>query len=638
MRREHIIRADKSSEFPQNCVWFDTETFQDAFGDETLHSLIAAKVPNQPLDMPDKPRTVAHRLNFGYACYRRKHHDRKWTPEDWLRYETRSAFWEWTCAKVRPKTKLFLFCHNTSFDLPVLNVFRELSRFGYVLQSAIIDAPPTILRFRNGTKSIVVLDTLNFFRMSLAYLGEEIGLPKLDMPDNNDVTAEWDTYAHRDVEIIMAACIKWWDYLAEQDMGSFAMTLAGQSMRAFRHRYMKHQIFIDNNERALNLTRQGYYGGRVECFRIGSYQGEFSALDVNSMYPAVMESESFPCKLTAHTKYASVDDLHLWLRKSAVTARVTLRTDKPFAPVRAGGKLIFPVGEFDCILSTPELRYALKHAEILRVHEVAVYQQEPLFREMMLNMTTLKSEYKRAGEFVKEFLTKKLVNSFYGKWGQSGGKWLEDDNIEDLTCKSWIEIDVDTGKRIHYRQMGGLLQVKGNAEESRDSFPAIAAHVTSYARMSLWNLIDKAGTDNVFYCDTDCVVVNQSGREALMDEMDDYRLGALKVAGEYDDIAIYGNKDYRFGTKAKTKGVRKKAVWFDSHTIMQEQWSGLRGLVTSGQTDRPTTRTIVKHLKRIYDKGLVTPEGLVIPHRLHGGEFELPHPMDLLSGVDLLIE
>lgn len=470
--------------------------------------------------------------------------------------------------------------------------------------------------------------------MSLAYLGEEIGLPKLDMPDNNDVTAEWDVYAHRDVEIIMAACLKWWEWLEQENMGSFALTLAGQSMKAFRHRFMNHRIFIDTNERALKLTREGYYGGRVECFRIGKYIGKYSALDVNSMYPAVMEANDYPVKLVGCTKYATVNDLRIWLNNKCVTARVLVQTDTPFAPIRSHGKLVFPTGSFETILSTPELVYSLQRGMIREVLEVAVYDKAPLFGGMMREFTTLKSDYKRLGEYVKEFLIKKLVNSFYGKWGQGGGKWLEQALIDDLSCKSWIEFDVETGRRIHYRQMGGLQQVKGEDEESRESFPAIAAHVTAYARMHLWRLIEKAGLDNVFYCDTDCIWTNDAGLANVSDEIDTYRLGALKVAGQADQIELYGAKDYHFGTKQKTKGVRKKGVWLDSHTIYQEQWSGLRGLVSSGHTDRPTTKTIVKRLKRIYDKGLVTEDGLVIPHRLHPTELELPHPEDLFSSGD----
>lgn len=546
----------------------------------------------------------------------RKHRNGEWTDEQWLSFTSRTEFWEWVNNKCRRQTKLYLFCHNTSFDLPVLDVFRELGDRRWILKSAIIDAPPTVLVYRLESRTIVILDTLNIWRMPLAYMGAEIGLPKLDMPDNNDLSAEWETYARRDVEIIRSACIKWWDFLQRNDMGSFATTLAGQSMRVFRHKYMRHRIYIDDNPRALKLTREGYYGGRVECFRIGRYKGNFYSFDVNSMYPAVMASAEYPVKLISHTRYATAEDIHVWLKRYCVTARVILRTTRQFAAVRKNYKLIFPIGEFEGILSSSELAYALEHAEIVKVIECAVYERAPVFRDMMLVLTKWKSEAKHKKDYVLEHQVKKIVNSFYGKWGQSGGKWLEEFNHDDLSCKRWTEIDADTGKIIHHRQLAGLVQTKDEDPESRDSFPAIAAHVTANARMLLWSLIETVGLDNVWYCDTDSLLVNDTGRERLSHLLDEYDLGKLKLVGEYHDIEIWGAKDYRFGEKEKHKGVRKKAVWLDSHKVKQEQWSGLRGLIQSGETDAPLTKTIVKYLKRIYEKGLVRSDGTVEPYQL----------------------
>lgn len=631
MRRPHVIKDNKSSDYPQQCIWFDTETMlRNESGELLSLDEVNRRAELHKTDPAYLPK-YSHELTMGYACYMRKHRDGVWTDETWLRFTTRTEFWRWVNDKVRAKTKLYLFCHNTAFDLPVLDVFHELPSFGWTLKSAIIDAPPTILRFHNGSSSILILDTLNFFRMPLAYLGEEIGLPKLDMPDNNDLSEEWDNYAKRDVEIIRTACINWWEYLQKEDLGSFAPTLAGQSMRAFRHKYMKHQIYIDDNPKAIKLSREAYYGGRVECFRIGRFAGRFRSLDVNSMYPRAMADYEYPFKLIAHTKHASVDDLRIWLNRYSVTARILLRTVRQFAPVRQANKLTFPHGTFEACLCTPELEYALQNAEILEVLEVAVYQKAPLFREMAVDMTDRKRAAQVAGDRVREFIYKKLINSFYGKWGQAGGKWIEAYTHEDLTCKMWDELDVETGKRIRHRQLGGLVQRQDEETESRDSFPAIAAHVTAYARMDLWRLIEKAGVDNTFYCDTDSLLVNDVGYERLADEIDLYRLGALKLVGEYEDIEIWGAKDYRFGTKEKHKGVRKKAVWLDGHTVKQEQWTGLKGLIQSGKTDAPLTKTIVKRLKRIYDKGVVQADGLVVPHLLSLSDV----PQDSQLSLDL---
>ena len=590
-RRAHYLRDNKVSEYPQQAIWFDTETQQEKLNESTLF----------------------HSLKFGWLCYMRRHRDGIWSDEDWFRFTTRVEFWEYVTSHVRDSTKLYLFCHNTSFDLPVLDVFTSLPSYGYTLKTAIIDAPPTILRFRNGSKCIMILDTLNIWRMPLKYLGKEIGLEKLEMPEDNDMGVSWDTYGRRDVEIIRDACILWWTFLEENDMGSFAPTLAGQAMRIFRHRYMRHKIFVDCNPRSLKLTREGYYGGRTECFRIGRYSGEFSLLDVNSMYPSVMAYHEFPRKLVSDTVHPTTELLRTWLQDYCVTARVLLRTAQPFAAVRDHHKLIFPIGEFECILSTPEILYALENAEILEVRECAVYERAYLFTQYMLDFYQKRLEAKQAGKKVDAFIYRKLINSFYGKWGQDGAKWKEQENTSDLHAKRWIEINADTGEVTCYRQLGGLVQKKLTDQESLDSFPAIAGHVTAHARMELWSIIQQAGLDHVYYCDTDSVLVDPVGRRNLEFRLDPGKLGGLSVKGEYEDIEIWGAKDYRFGDTSKTKGVRRDAVWIDQHTIRQSQWSGLRGMLASGELSRPITKTIIKRLNRCYDKGTVLADGTIQP-------------------------
>jgi DNA polymerase type B, organellar and viral len=591
MRRAHILRDNKASDYPQQCIWFDTETDFVTMDDTAFY----------------------HKLKFGHAVYMRKHRNGVWTDEDWKKFTTRADFWDWVQSKARKQTKLYLFCHNTSFDLPVLDVFNELPRIGFILRSAIIDAPPTILRFRRDSECIMILDTLNIWRMPLKFLGEEIGLAKLDMPEDNDLGVTWDTYGKRDVEIIRDACIRWWQFLEDNDYGSFAPTLAGQAMHVFRHKYMRHQIFIDDNANALALTRDGYHGARCECFRIGKFKGNFSLLDVNSMYPSVMANREYPYHLLTTTRYASVNDIRIWLKSYCLTARVILRTSKPFAAVKNGLKLLFPIGEFECVLQTPEIIYALEYAEILKVIEIALYDKAYLFTVMMNDLYLKRLESKRAGNRVDAFLYRKLINSFYGKWGQSGGKWHEKENIDDLTAKHWIEYDAVTNRIIKHRQLGGLVQEQDTDAESRDSFPAIAGHITAYARMELQRFIELAGVDHLFYCDTDSVLVDEIGARNLAFEIHPELMGKLSLKGQWQEIEIWGAKDYRFGERQKTKGVRHDAIWLDDHNVTQCKWSGLRGIVSSGIVDKPITRTIRKHLARSYDKGTVLDDGSVLP-------------------------
>lgn len=612
-RAPHYIRKTVTSDYPQQAIWFDTETRMTKDNVDTTDPSAVKWYETVTELKTDVGDTVYHYLKFGYACYMRAHHNNVWGDEDWLYYTTRKQFWDWVVSKVRKKTKLYMFCHNTSFDLPVLDVFAELVERGFVLRSAIIDAPPTILKYRRGDEAITIIDTLNIWRHSLDKLGKEIGLPKLEMPANADDRIAWESYGKRDVEIIRKALLDWWTFLASNDFGSFCPTLASQSMRVYRQRFYDKRIFIDTDERCLKLTRAGYYGGRVECFFIGRFYGDFYLLDVNSMYPYVMAEQKYPTKCVSFTSYADVRDIQNWLSSYCVTAHVKLRTNKPFAPVRHDGKLVFPTGTFDCILSTEELRYALHNAEILSVYCASVYEKDILFRDFVLDFYSRRQQCISAGNEIEAYRFKILLNSFYGKWGQSGGKWMEVDQHPDYKLHTWIDYDVDTDTAVRWRQLGHLRQTKSEEPESYESFPAIAGHVTANARMVLWQLIESAGIQNTFYCDTDSLLINRIGLDALLSRMDETRLGALKLVSTHKDIELHGAKDAVFDTKVINKGVRINALWESRNSIIQSKWTGLRGLLQSGNATRPTTETIRKHLARIYGKGSVQPSGLVLP-------------------------
>lgn len=593
MRRPHYLKANNSQEYPRHCVWFDTETTQE----------------------PISVDTVKHVLNFGYACYRRRSRGHKWSGEQWFRFTTIDQFWEWLTSHIGPKESYTIFAHNGAFDLPVLDAFNWLQDEGWTLRNAVIESPPVILKWSLNGRSIRFIDTLNIWRMSLARLGKSIGIDKLDFPDEHATQDYWDQYGKRDVEIIMAACIRWFDFIREHELGGFAPTLASQAVRAFRHRFMGDKILIDDNEDALALARQAYHGGRTECFFIGETDERLYQLDVNSMYPNVMKHEVMPTALVGLYRRVKHLELHKLLKSFCLVAEVAISTPDPIYPQFVGGKLIFPVGEFDTVLSTPELQYALDAGHIMGIDRVAIYQRAVIFARYVDYLYQLRKDCQAQGDIVTAGLAKLLLNSLYGKFGQRGRVYETVDQVDDKTIATWTEIDADTGQVHQWRQFAGMIQQLTNEPESRDSHPAIAAHVTAHARMDLWGIYQQAGLENCFYSDTDCVVVNQVGFDNLADRIDAHRLGALDLEKVIEHASIRGPKDYKFDELERIKGVKKTARWLDANTVEQEQWSGLRGLLARGDLTAPTTKTMTKNLKRVYTKGVVTPSGRVTPFR-----------------------
>lgn len=625
-------------------------------------------------------------FRMGMAAYvRRDNRNDKFFAPRWfpfyseIFYPDQSAhtadFWQWVDSCSLGQTKLFMFMHNAGFDIPVLKAFENLMALGWYLTQFIIDDPPTMLKFENcplqcGMSSgaswrqeskcgaqhrvIVILDTLNYFRMSLKALGESIGSYKLEMPvkpgtfddsvekwlsDSTEfqgmpdwtVSLEtWEEYNKQDVQILIDAMRQYMDFIKLHDLGPFQMTQASQSFTAYRHRFMqKESVLIDDDEKALATARKAYSGGRVEAYAKVHIEGETTyKLDINSMYPFVMQAKTFPSVLRSHWKNVSIEEYETKIRPNyKACAYVKVDTDEPVYPKRMDGKLVFPVGRFFTYLSTPEIDYALDHGHLKEFIHVAFYQHAPLFKSFVDYFYTLRLAAKKRGDEKESFFLKILMNSLYGKFGQNGKKWenVEEDSIqvdESQPFDIWATIHHDSQQIDHYRRIGKLVQRLAALEESRESHPAIAAHITAEARIYLWQIIKQAGKENVYYCDTDSVFVNRDGRDALNDLIDPARLGALKVEGESKLLIINGPKDYRFGNTVVLKGVKYRHKPVETNVYRFETFRGLRGALREHDLNRMIITRGLKRLRRIYEKGTVNADGSITPFALDEAEKE----------------
>lgn len=594
MRRAYFLKPNANVERAHSAIWVDTET------DEVRVSEIQVK----------------HVLRFGWACYQRTKPNGEWTEPEWMRFESRDEFWSWALSKVRERTLTYMFAHNWAFDAPVLGTFSILPERGWRLTRAVIESPPVILRWRADRASIVMLDTLNWWRLPLSKIGESIGLAKLPYPSAVASRDEWDAYARRDVEVINRAMHAWWGFLIDRQLGGFAPTLASQALRAFRHKYLHDRILLDANETALSLARDSLHGGRVEAFRIGRVEGPIHHFDVNSMYPFVMRDNDYPAILALTASDPTFAEIASWTRDYCVTALVEVDCDEPCFAHVIGERLCFPTGRFRASLTTPDLVYGLHRGYIRRVHRAALYEKAPLFRAYVADLYALRLAWQANGNSVNAGLVKLLLNSLYGKFAQRGEVWETTGRTDEDTIHQWLEVDVPTGEVVTRRQFAGIIQTRSREGECATSHPAIAAHVTAYARAYLWKLVCLAGIDHTFYMDTDSIFVSSDGAKRLSALLSETELGGLKRVGVYDWIHVYGAKDYVMPGKAVLKGIRGKSTSIDESTFRHDEWSGLPGLIAAGTLDAPTVTQRIKRLARQYAKGTVLPTGMVLPWRL----------------------
>lgn len=598
MRPQHYLKHNSTSAVPSNFVCVDTETYSAPIGENEVEA----------------------RLKFGWACYFHRKESGKFTAPDWYRFDTPSKFWHWLKRRTAKKQRVMVYAHNWSFDFTVMKGFDYTVGQRWKMTKSVIEGPPTILAFRKLKRTIVLLDTLNYFRMPLASLGNALGVPKLEMPGEDASTEEWDTYCKNDCDILRQAVEFYVGIVKEWDLGSYQFTLASQAFAAFRHRFMHHKILIDNDPLALAISREAYTGGRVELFHKGKIRRKLYLLDINSQYPYVMSEEEVPTALLTVIRDPSNAELSDILTRRAAVGDVVIKTPEPCVPYVYNSRLIFPTGTFRVCLSSPELLYCLKRGYVHRIYRAAIYERAKVFADYVRFFYGKRLEYEAMGNKELSFACKILLNSLYGKFGQNGRKYISIGDAPDLSARNYIVLDADSGRFEYRRQFAGVEQVLATETESFNSHPAIASHITSAARMLLWRYINIAGRKHVYYCDTDSILVDDSGFSALSSYLDPKRLGHLKLELETSSAELRGCKDYQIGERIKIKGVRRTAEQLNESTFRQPTFVGWRGMLRLGDMGTMRIRQTIKHLTREYRKGTVEASGDIRPYNLTTGD------------------
>jgi len=501
------------------------------------------------------------------------------------------------------------------FDFTVLKGWHYLKAAGYKLKFFHNKGACTIISVRKKGSSLVLLDSMNWFVESLAKTGDRIGLPKKKIDFATCTDSELSDYCRNDVLIELENFKMFIRFLEERHVARLCYTRGSTAMSAYLLSHYTEKIYIHNNAQAIRLERDAYFGGRVECFFLGSLNSEtYHILDVNSLYPTVMRNNVYPVKYRKIHHKVTLKTMGSALKRYAVVARVLIETAEPIYPVRRG-RLIFPVGLFWTSLCTPELKYALKRGHLRKVDTMVTYAKANIFKSYVDKFYRLRLEFRSQGVAEYEELCKKMLNSLYGKFGQKGENWEKIGDCPGEPDREELVFNM-AGRRVtKMRYLMGEIFMMVGTDESFDSFPAIAAHVTSYGRMFLWRLMQSVGRGNYFYCDTDSLIVNDCGLHRLDRLISRAGLGGLKIEETCNTVTIRGLKDYTTAAKVVTKGIRKNAVQIADGVYQQELWLGFRGLLRSGHSDTYAVKTVTKHLTREYKKGTVTSDGSVTPLR-----------------------
>jgi hypothetical protein len=422
---------------------------------------------------------------------------------------------------------------------------------------------------------ITFYDTTRHWAASVEAMGEKLGLPKLPKE------FESIEYCRRDTEIV-------WKFAHQMIRRYHALNLQLKAtLPSMALQFLGHFTDIPKNaipKPVAEWMRGGYYGGRVEVFRIGEVVGHTHHYDFNSLFPSVMRSEVYP-----HLGQWEVVTDPDWSKEGM--AEITIDLPQHFIPAlpyRGADEIIYPYGRFAGIWTYPEIRQALEDGgQIVMIGEAIEFPNtyNP-FKEFV---TYCYDKRLTATDAMESLYWKLFSNSTYGKFGQKGNLFMIADDRE-FTMETWAS---------HANVIW-------------------SAYVTAYARLKLLKALRECSC--VYYTDTDSIFTPDTLPTSKS-------LGALKLEGEYESCEFVGNKIYVLDGKAKAKGVRGAGPAMDFIRTGRAVYRKPARFRESRKTFAVANRwyEVEKHFNKAYTKRRVIP----------GNPWTQPwHVRDYLEGME----
>lgn len=446
---------------------------------------------------------------------------------------------------------------NLAFDFFGVIGLHESQLFRQQERNGILYA----IKYKNPTKSyksyLMFYDTTRYMSATVETLGKICGIEKLPHPTcfgTKPVTQQqWDELLHyctNDAYISQQFFYRFiYRYCQEKGL-QVKTTISAISMQEFRTHYLKKTYTVES-PKIHEIAFKSYKGGRVEVFQRGTFHN-IQYYDFNSLYPSVMQ-ENVPDPSTSHyCKQVTLWDIENREGMCYIEAYQEYRY-VPLLSIKKDNKLITPTGEIKGYFTFIELRTALKDGlHIYSIGEGVVYTKTvPLLKEFVRDKYAIRLKQKQNKDPM-EITTKLIMNGNYGKYGQKYDTQSQILSQQQLT-KNVIRNATCISELSH-----GYFRIDSPASQPPNhSFPAIAAYITAYARIKLYNAL-KQYQDRLIYCDTDSLFLTQ-GKHIPNSTC----LGELKhegdfVKGVFARPKMYGLQEESGVEHIKIKGLKTK--------------------------------------------------------------------------------
>lgn len=409
----------------------------------------------------------------------------------------------------------------------------------------------------------------NWADVSLADCARQCGMAP---PDGYTSAGKWESApwpAAFQAEVIhayMGRLINWW---LSNACGGWKDTPGAAAWSSYLRRCGEGQILQHSEPLALQLEHRACFGGRASTFYFGpignperwdeladapppgphgfGISGPIHRLDVRSMYPTILRDERFPTRLLWHSHKPDRREFMTRLKSQCVLAFARIETDRAEYPKRTREGIVYPVGTFDTVLSTPELLRAVERKELREVHEASYYTAGRPFKEWAEWVLSLRSTMKASGDAAGEAMVKLLANSLGGRLARLKMGWSDKpDQPPRVLWGDWWVTNAESGETEHWRSLCGMVQQMVRESDRPGTLAACFAHLTAYGRVRMDEVRRIAGERQVIWQDTDGVTVTDLGRGRIerTDHYHETAYGKLRLDRTIHDARYLTAKHY----------------------------------------------------------------------------------------------
>lgn len=472
--------------------------------------------------------------------------------------------------EMKRKKVLNLYAHNHEYDF-----------YGYAdLEDENLEFfsfRPFIANYSiNGKKAINFLDSMAIFKMSLKKLGDMIGMPKKDLPEEflnaERITKkrikELAPYVERDVEIVLEAVKMMKDKMSNEGVHlrrlyTISQIAISYLMNILRRDERYKDMFFDRQRGRFYKTKHkdkihgAYRGGRCECFGLGNFEA-VDYIDVNNLYGYASTQIRFPNLKTEQMineplKYFTMEEI----LKNIGISRVLIynrSNEIGLLPIRTDTGNYYPKKD-TYLLGTYthlELQEAIKEGyEIINVEWSLIWQEmDNPFKEITKRLYELRKKIKDPFD---NFFYKEMQNRSYGKMAQrKSGQEIVIDNVEN--AKKYLNDSYEIMRADGFNYM-----YKKDKEEEEKSYyaPIIPTLINAFSRVHMYRQFKKIPVGDLIYTDTDSCIMKIGHLDKFKINDD---LGEFKIEYENERCVVKGRKTYAIGDEIKVSGFRKAGI------------------------------------------------------------------------------